>query len=347
MKKIMFILLLALSFVLINNNYLYAQDVSKELTVDSTYHVITFNGKEYKGKLISANENEIVLNSNEIGDITIPKYEIQKITKINLSDKISLGDDEYFIKTFSGGEFKGKIIKDDSKEVTIVTEDRGKMTIPKYEIDEISKVSEYVSKTDKLASIYVFNKSAISIPKGESYISFNFFGPDFNYGISDNFDIGLTTSWVAQPILLTFKGTINLSDNAKLALGSSVGFLSWTDFDEMLLAPFATLTFGSSRKNISFSGGMLFGESFDLDISGSNPLFKVCGVRSMSDKWDFVFDSFVAPITDTDATVGFIIPSFRIYSRSNNAFQFGFGAIFSSETSGALPYPSIQWIWNI
>jgi len=46
----------------------------------------------------------------------------------------------YIITTNTGGEFIGKIISHDAKEILIETQDRGQVFIPKFEIKEIKEL---------------------------------------------------------------------------------------------------------------------------------------------------------------------------------------------------------------
>ncbi|WP_297693648.1 hypothetical protein [uncultured Eudoraea sp.] len=71
----LFIVFVIYSFCFPNNTY--AQQDSTAL-----WHVVTLDGNEYNGTLISRDADEIVLNSTNLGEITIPVATIKKLTRL-------------------------------------------------------------------------------------------------------------------------------------------------------------------------------------------------------------------------------------------------------------------------
>ena len=101
-----------------------------------------------------------------------------------------------------------------------------------------------------------------------------------------------------------------------------------------LALPYAGLTFGSRRSNITFSAG--YGLVWDGGDSGGELLFSVAGMTKIAKNASFVFDSFIVP-----GTLVILIPGLRFQSKDDRAFQFGFGGgVYDGDT---FPLPFIGW----
>ena len=221
----------------------------------------------------------------------------------------------------NGVSFVGTIVSQDAREVLIETVDMGEVYIPKHEIREIKLIEagERLYEEGGLFSTrYFLTTNGFPVKKGENYVQWNLFGPDFQFGVADNFGMGIMTSWVGMPII----GTAKYSRQLGKKLSAGVGFLggtgSWAFPQYGLLLPFGFMTFGDRVNNINFTGGYgaLFLEESEssyriLDIPTewetnqveydhitsttvqSRPLFSVAGMFKINSKFSFVFDSFI------------------------------------------------------
>jgi hypothetical protein len=113
----------------------------------------------------------------------------------------------YQIIKQNGAVFIGSIISQDAREVLLKAEDVGLVYIPKHEIEEINEIlaGEEVASGGLFATRYFLTTNGFSIKKGENYVQWNIFGPDFQFGVADNFTLGIMTSWVGLPIVGTAK----------------------------------------------------------------------------------------------------------------------------------------------
>jgi hypothetical protein len=177
-------------------------------------------------------------------------------------------DTLYMITTNDGGEFVGKVISDDGREVVITDRTKGKVIIPKYAIKNMEKVNQSNVVGNKIVhanphpSRYLFSPSAIALKKGEGYMNwFYFLLFQMQYGITDNFSAGITTSWLLAPTMLNLKYTAPLADNFSVAVGGQVGKL-WITDDNVVSLGFASATYGTSESNVSLNVG--YG-SYDRD----------------------------------------------------------------------------------
>lgn len=277
-----------------------------------------------------------------------------KLTEVN-KNKL------YIFETNDGAEVSGKLISFDEKEVLIESISMGKISIPKYQLKSIREVNEgdisetgQVLKDNIFASRYFITTNGLPIKKGDSYVLFNWYGPDLQFGIADNFSIGVMTSWLATPIIGTFKYTMELSENSSLGIGALVGTLGWTGLDVGGALPFLALTFGDRKNNISFSAGYgVVWDDFFNGIDGEG-LVSVAGMTRITNSLSFVFDSFIIPGFGTNSTTSFtalLIPGLRLQNKENLALQFGFTGIYSADynESGGflpLPVPMAQLYWK-
>jgi hypothetical protein len=177
------------------------------------------------------------------------------------NDPVEKKDTIYMITTNDGGEFVGKIISDDGREVVIMDRAKGKIILPKYAIKAMEMVNQsnvvgnIIVHTNPHPSRYLFSPSAIALKKGEGYMNwFYFLLFQMQYGITENFSAGITTSWFLAPTLLNLKYTIPFADNFCLAVGGQVGKLYITD-DNMVSVGFASGTYGTVESNVSLNVG--------------------------------------------------------------------------------------------
>ena len=297
-------------------------------------------------------------------------------------DSLKVSDSTiYRIQKNDGVEFIGYIISRDNREILVLTEARGAIYIPKHVIKEIAIVDpkeynasgEYIGE-DMFATRYFITTNGLPMRKGEHYVQWNWFGPDFQFGVGKNFGVGVMTSWLAVPIIATAKYSFRLGNKSQFAIGTMAGSTSWAAFADSELnfggvLPFGTLSFGNRRSNIAFSGG--YGAVWmNKDVEG-RALTSVAGMIKLNRKISLVFDSFIllpggyrtvtdqetiyddfgqpigeATITSERKNYGFalLIPGIRWHRDHNSAFQFGFTGILQ-EAYGFLefPIPMVQW----
>lgn len=289
MKKIKSLLVLVV--LLFTAAQAAAQKVADSITANATtvYVVIKNDGTQFVGKLISMDAREVVLETKEIGAVSIPKHEIKELRKAT-TDEIT-----------AKGEFKPSEI---------------------------------------FATRYFITTNGLPIAKGESYVLWNWYGPEIQFGVAKNLSIGIMTSWLAMPVVGAVKYSIELDANTHLGIGTLLGTGSWALPKFGIALPFGSLTYGNRRTNISFSGG--YGAVWSGGYSGGRSLFSVAGMMKVSKKASLVFDSFIMPgNTGNQDYVALYMPGLRIQTASNKAFQFGFAGI--STTGGTIPVPMFQW----
>lgn len=283
------------------------------------------------------------------------------LTNISFSqnDTIAVQDtNTYRIVKTDGGEIIGKILSQDAREILVLTNDNRKIYIPQHIIKEIVLVSksdfnhrgDFIGE-DKFATRYFITTNGLPIKKGEHYVQWNLFGPDFQFAVAENLGVGVMTSWFGIPIIGTIKKNWVLGDKTQVAIGGLVGTGSWAFPDFGGALPFATLSFGDRTKNIAVSAG--YGAIWQGGDLNGRALTSIAGMIKVSPKISLVFDSFILlPGRTTTTTMGntfrpaglaLLIPGVRWHQEEGRSIQFGFtGAFFEGEIF-PVPIPMVQW----
>ncbi|MBA3900610.1 MAG: hypothetical protein H0X62_10435 [Bacteroidetes bacterium] len=228
----------------------------------------------------------------------------------------------YVITKNDGTEYIGKLLSDDGREVLIETEALGKIYIHKDSIRSIVEVKdsrqiihgEYRSSSP-FTSRYIFTNNALPIKKGENYAMVNLFGPEAHFALTDNFNVGVISTWIASPFILALKYSIKTNDpNVNFSIGTLMGTSGYLNtFRSYGGVHWLSMTLGDRMNNLTFSGGYLYlqpggrnnpepgtyyntypraGNSLNPLTKG--PVFSVAGIARVGAKASFVFDSMLS-----------------------------------------------------
>jgi hypothetical protein len=283
--------------------------------------------------------------------ITAEKAQAQVSNSID-SNKV------YVIIKNDGSEFIGKIISSDMREVIMETQKLGAIAIPKHEIKEMKLlkngdigISGSFVPNEPFATRYFITTNGLPIAKGESYITYNLFGPDIQYGLADNLGVGVITSWIGSPIIFTTKYSFEIDKNVNGAVGLLAGTGGWASSFGLAI-PYGSITLGNRKSNItgSLGYGTIWGNE---NNGGGRTIVSIAAMHKISKSISLVFDSFILPTTKTYIDpfdnkeyknyFALLLPGFRFQTSETGAFQFGFaGMSFEGETF-AVPFPYIQW----
>ena len=282
-------------------------------------------------------------------------------SQVNLQD-LDL-DKTYIIYTHDGAEFVGKIISFDKKDVLINTTKLGEISVPAYQIKELKEATQGdisasgdIIMENIFATRYFITTNGLDIKKGDSYVLFNWYGPDIQFGVADNWTVGIMSSWLATPIIGSVKYSMDLGENTSLGLGALVGTLGWSGWDAGGALPFAAFTLGDRRTNLTFSAGYgaIWYEGWDVDQmkdvrkTDGEALISIAGMRRINNSLSFVFDSFIVPglSQDTDG-IAILIPGLRFQKKEGFALQFGLSGIWVSDYGFLeVPLPMAQLYWK-
>lgn len=275
----------------------------------------------------------------------------------------------------NGMEYVGEILSDDGREVLILTKELGKVYIPKADIlsmrplEEELLISDNYRESGPFTTRYYFTNNALPIKKKEHYAMIHLYGPEVHFAMSDNFSLGVMSTWIASPIGLAMKyslqtknekvhfsfGTIMLS-SGYLYQAKGWGGLHWGSF-----------TYGRPGKNINFSAGygyvdLGFNNQHELesgwDRMKHGPVVSIGGLAPVGKKASFIFDSMIAftehrnyfetNTIESLSTTGdnivlrssgdkvsvLLMPGMRFQKSETRAFQIALAGVFEYSSKG-------------
>jgi hypothetical protein len=174
---------------------------------------------------------------------------------------------KYLIVRNNGVEYVGQILADDGREILLLTQELGKIYIPKADVKSVTLVDvqadyrggEYLGQ-GVFTTRYQFTTNAFPIKRGENYALINLYGPEVHFGLLPNLSVGIMATWIASPIALALKYTIP-TQNPKLNFGlgsimASSGYLNQAKGFGGL--HWGMATYGTRRSNATLSLGYVY-----------------------------------------------------------------------------------------
>ncbi len=265
------------------------------------------------------------------------------------------------IKT-DGGELIGKILQQDEREVLVLAQDGRRIYVPQHMIKVMQplKARDFNSKgvfvgEDPFATRYFLTTNGLPVQQGDHYLLWSWLGPDLQFGLKNNFGVGLITTWVGIPLIASVKKSFTISENSQFAIGALVGTGSWAAPKWGGALPFVTLSFGDRQRNIAFSTG--YGAIWNKSDVRGQTLGGVAGMVKLSPKLSLVVDSFFGlgvqgeqkfdnnglPLKRDRTIAGFVIPGLRWHQSEKRAYQFGFTGLMADGRFLPFPIPMIQY----
>jgi len=248
-----------------------------------------------------------------------------------------------FIETLNGEEIEGFLLDQNSKELTIFTE-QGKAIkvktsdVLRMEYDREEKprfAEEYKYKVH--ASRYFFGPNALNIKRGEGYYQNNFiFLNQVSVGLSDNFTIGLGTVplfifgfGAPTPVWITPKFSVPIvPGKMTVAAGGLFGTVIGNDFNNTFGLGYGSFTLGNHNRNINLSIG--YGMA-DGDWSEA-PTISIGGMAKLTKRFYLISENYLVFDTYIFSLGGRTV--FRDLSLD-------YGFIYPLEFEGALPWLGI------
>lgn len=211
------------------------------------------------------------------------------------------------MKGESGITYVGTIIERSDKEITILTDANTKIQIVLSSVQDIRAIPKsqihngeywYPNPND---SRYLFAPSAFNLKQGEGYYQNTYlFINTFNYGITDNFSMGLGFEFIStfaslgasdfDPIyFLTPKYSMQLAENVRVGVGVLYGKIS--DDIGGFGVGYGLVTYGNPEHNATLGLGFGF---FDGEFS-SDPVITISGMTRLSRRISLVTENWFFP----------------------------------------------------
>ncbi|MCB9224261.1 MAG: hypothetical protein R2780_02160 [Crocinitomicaceae bacterium] len=303
----------------------------------------------------------------------------------------------YKIVKQNGMEYVGEILSDDGREVLIVTDDLGKVYIPKADIKSMHLLEEELIISGNFREVgpfvtrYYFTNNALPITKKEHYAMIHLYGPEVHFAFTDNFSFGVMSTWIASPMGIAMKYSMKTGNKkVHLSVGSimlSSGYLyqakGWGGLH------WGSVTYGKPGKNITFSGGYGYIDlGFNLQHENEKgwkrmkhgPVVSIAGLTPVGKKGSFIFDSMIAltehrnyfeynaldvngnEVTNILKNSGtklsvLMMPGMRFQNTDTRAFQIALAGVFEYSTNGfdyadgsqklrTIPVPMMSWFFK-
>ncbi|MFP5471195.1 MAG: hypothetical protein ACLGGV_06335 [Bacteroidia bacterium] len=258
----------------------------------------------------------------------------------------------YHVVLKDGSSYTGFIVKDDSREILLKTTTIGDIYIRKTDIAKITeadnlgkmKAGNYFGD-EIYYTRYLFSANALNMQKGEAnaYMPYGLYVHS-QFGVTDNIDLGIGTSFWGNPLTVSAKGSFELGSNLTGAIG--VVGLTTTYSREYLgfASAFGVITSGTPSKNISIGGG--YGLLY-IDGVGIATYYATGGAyKRVRPQLSLLVDGVYFPEIET-----FIAgPGIRYFRKRREGEMFDFGImlvgsrLFSGNFNPVFGFPIISYI---
>ena len=241
--------------------------------------------------------------------------------------------------TNSDEEFVGTIVSEDAREVSIRLQNGKLLIIPAYTIKSVRKLSSSTLIKGKPVfdnphpSRYFYTPSAIPMDKGEVYIqSVYFLAYQVQFGVTENFSIGATTTLLATPLALTAKYSIKIDEKNTLAFGGLAGIVGWGTQTNLGIG-FGAFTHGTKESNVTFAAGYAWINTKEDNGGGNSPMMSLSGNQRLSKNLSLMGELWYLP----EVGVFFGGPCFRLYKSKKSSYDFGIWGIGIKDKNPFIP----------
>lgn len=334
--KLKFLFLIVTLFSI--NGFVQAQNENEPVKM-----VVTKNdGTLYIGFILEDDGRELLINTEEIGKVYIPKLMVKKIETYS----------EY-LKTQE--TVKEEVIKEEQIDSsTVITE-----TITEIEPEP---EEEYISR---LTTKYIQTDNAYPLRRGDAFVKLMPVGLEAQFPIKKNWSMGVMTSYIGAPLAVKSKVSFKVFDSSYISLDMMYGSMIFGGLfgagisDGGALAT-AGFTFGNRRTNFTIRGGYAMihqvrndgfwdettgffveGEDFfEMDHYG---IANFGGIINISDKLDIVLDLVGAFGTGDVLVTG--AAALRFGPSPQHRFQTGLALALSNLGGIPIPIPALSYTY--
>lgn len=157
---------------------------------------------------------------------------------------------------------------------------------------EVSLKETAVERPNEHASRYFFAPSGYNMKKGELYLSTNYFlAADFQYGLTDNFSLGMGSTIAAIPFYITPKASFKVGEKSRVAVGDMLILGTWgVQFTANLV--YGVYTYGNSNTNVSLGLAYLTTGGADIDSKLKQPVINLSGMARLSENMYIVSENY-------------------------------------------------------
>lgn len=304
MKWIFLIFILALS------SFVYGQSTEKIITQGPTqanFSIILKDQFILTGNKISENESTILFRDFTLGEISLQKSNILKVSELK---------GELFVELIlnDGKTILGKLASKTESTLSILTKNLGQITLSKSAIKTIKIIEESQIKNGQYLfpnphpTRYFFGPSAIPLKKGEKYFQNAYLlSNSIQIGLSDQFSIG---GGVVVPFLfyITPKFGKKISENVHMGGGILIASSLISNLNLGVGVGYGSITLGSHENNVTLNvgWGATKGDSYDAVSNTSKtswsfankPMFTFSGMTRISRRCMLVSENWIFAVNE-------------------------------------------------
>jgi hypothetical protein len=220
---------------------------------------------------------------------------------------------------------------------------------------------------------YFFSPSSYNLKRGELYYSTLYFmSHDLQYGITDNFSVGMGTTVALMPFYITPKFSFSTAEKHSFSVGTLMMVGTWgVDFFGNL--GYGTYTYGDQFNNVTLGLGYLYMNDSESDAKFNEPVLNIGGMARMSDYIYFVTENYLVNLNSNisadyygtpkndwgwwdgprlftesfDLRTNYIagMTGFRFINKNRNvnAFQFGLTYVIKMQDNIPSKYDPMYW----
>ncbi len=215
-------------------------------------------------------------------------------------------EDVYRVAKKDGTIYIGTLIQDDGREILLVTDELGKIYIPKSSVESMRKIDPAESiapgqyrDAGPFTTRYYFTNNALPIKKGEHYAMLHLYGPEVHFAVSNRFSIGVMATWIAAPLGIALKYSIPTeNEELNFSIGTILASSSYIQSAQYFGGlHWGSMTLGKPGKNMTFSAGFSYtnvpsNSAYSPDFRKA-PVASIAGIAPVGKKASFIFDSMV------------------------------------------------------
>jgi hypothetical protein len=209
------------------------------------------------------------------------------------------------------------ILKNPYSNVEVTNPSVSSQTLPSPEsLSQSQNIQQPEADPGQHRSRYFFAPSSYNLEKGELYYnSLYFLLHDVQYGMSDNFSLGMGTTIVLLPFYITPKFTIPITPKSTIAVGDMLMIGTWgTKFTGNLL--YLTYTRGNVYSNFTLGGGYLTIGGKDISNPVDAPVINFSALGRISSHIYFITENYIS-FNDAKRTASYTDPNtFNQYSET-------------------------------
>jgi hypothetical protein len=193
----------------------------------------------------------------------------------------------------NGQRITGSVLIEDERKFVVLTSRGTKDTLAKYRIisQRNANKSDFVNGKlifkNEYPYTYYISPSALPLKKGTGYLSLPlFFCCKSQYGFTDHFSMGVTTSFVLFPFILNARYSAKLFKDVHAAISGDFLKTDWYNPTELNGALYATVTKGSIENNFTISMGKGF--VYNPGNTKQSEIVSLSGIKRITPKKSFM-----------------------------------------------------------